>query len=130
MAKEALDLWSGELAEAFRAAGPDVTERSVFGGRAFLVGAALVAVVETVSGQLRTRFREDLRPDLQGRSHFNPASPLPMLLVVTENDRDYAISLVSKAYERARNGPVREGPPASRPVRTTPAEPVRRRRAR
>ena len=67
MAKEALDLWSEELAKAFRGSGPDVTERSVFGGRAFLVGGTLVAVVENVSGQLRTRFREviDLCPDKQ-----------------------------------------------------------------
>ncbi|TMD61020.1 MAG: TfoX/Sxy family protein [Chloroflexi bacterium] len=130
MAKEALDLWSEELAKAFRGSGPDVTERSVFGGRAFLVGGTLVAVVENVSGQLRTRFREDLRAELEGRTHFNPASPLPMLLVVTEDDRDYAISLAPMAYDRARNGSPRPAATTQRTVGATAAEPVRRRRAR
>lgn len=126
MAKEALDLWSEELAHAFRGAGPDVTERSVFGGRAFFVGDALVGVVETVSGQLRARLREELRSELESRSHFDPQSPLPMLLIVTEDDRDYIRSLVPLAYERAKR-PAR---PPARAVRAEPTEPVRRRRTR
>jgi TfoX/Sxy family transcriptional regulator of competence genes len=127
MAKEALDLWSEELVTAFRSAGPDVSERSIFGGRAFLVGDALVGVVETVSGQLRVRFRDELRPDLEARSHFEPQSPLPMLLIVTDDDRDYARSLVRKAYERAKDpAPAR---PAPEPQATT-IEPTRRRRTR
>lgn len=128
MAKEALDLWSEELADAFRAAGPDVVERSIFGGRAFLVGDALIGAVESVSGQLRTRFREDVRGDLAQRTHFEPQSPLPMLLIVTENDRDFARSLVPKAYEQAKRG----GPLAARPAAPQPtaAGPARRRHSR
>ena len=127
MAKEALDLWSEELAEAFRIVGPDITERSIFGGRAFLVGDALVGAVETVSGQLRVRFRADVRSDLESRPHFEPQSPLPMLLIVTEDDRDFARALVPKAYEHAKR-PVASPP---RPVHRIPSgEPARRRRAR
>jgi hypothetical protein len=129
---QALDLWSNELAEAFRSAGPDVTERSVFGGSAFLVGDALIGMVENVSGQLRTRFRADLRSDLEPRSHFDPQSPLPMLLIVTEDDRDYVRGLIPKAYERAKQ-PAPEPPPpvaAARSVTGAAAGTVRRRRTR
>ena len=129
---QALDLWSNELAEAFRSAGPDVTERSVFGGAAFLVGDSLIGMVENVSGQLRARFREDLRPDLEPRPHFDPQSPLPMLLVVTEDDRDYVRGLIPKAYEQAKrplpepSGPVAAAPSAPSAAPGTP----RRRRTR
>jgi hypothetical protein len=129
LAKEALDLWSEELAAAFRTVGPDVIERSIFGGRAFLVGEALIGVVETVAGQLRVRFRDDVRSDLEGRSHFDPQSPLPMLLIVTEDDRDYARSILPKAYELAKR-PRPVAPPPPPPARAGPGEPVRRRRAR
>ena len=129
LAKEALDLWSEELAEAFRGVGPDIKERSIFGGRAFPVGDALVGAVESVSGQLRVRFREDVRGELEVRSHFEPQSPLPMLLIVTEDDRDYARALVPKAYELAKR-PVVAAPPPPRAQRVAPSEPARRRRAR
>jgi hypothetical protein len=130
VAKEALDLWSEELAEAFRAVGPDITERSVFGGRAFFVGEALIGVVESVSGQLRARFRDDVRADLERRSHFDPKSALPMLLIVTEDDRDYARMIVPKAYEHAKRPLAAPPPVAPTRVAARSHEPVRRRRAR
>jgi hypothetical protein len=131
LAKDTLDLWSEDLATAFRSAGADIIERSIFGGRAFLVGDALIGVVENVSGQLRVRFREDVRGDLESRSHFDPKSPLPMLLIVTDDDRDYARALVPKAYEHAKRprAAVPEPRPAQRSV-ASGAGTARRRRTR
>ena len=125
MSKEALPTWVEDLARAFRAAGDDVVERSIFGGRAFFVGGeSLVGMVELVGGQLRVRFREELRAELAARPHFDARSALPALLIITDDDRDYARSLAPKAYEIAKRPRAAARPPAAAPDATA----TRRRR--
>jgi TfoX/Sxy family transcriptional regulator of competence genes len=133
---EVLAGWSDDIARALRETGPDVTERSIFGGSAFFVGDSFVGLVENVSGQLRVRFREELRGDLSSRSHYDPTAALPTLLIITADDRDHARSLAPKAYERAkRPAPAAPARAAAAPVVTVAAgaatkgaEPATRRR--
>lgn len=114
---EVLVAWADDIARAFRGSGPDLTERSIFGGSAFFVGDAFVGAVENVSGQLRVRLREELRDDVAARPHFDPSVALPTLLIITDDDRDYARGLVPKAYERAKRPTPR---PVARPPGPTP----------
>lgn len=105
MPPSTLPVWADELAEAFKSAGPNVDEKVMFGGRAFLVDGRLMGHVELRANALRVRFRlaEPQRHALEARAHYDPASPLPALLVVTEDDRDFARSLVRHAYRFARS---------------------------
>lgn len=122
-----LPQWADELAAAFRETGPDVVERSVFGKRAFLVDDSLVGTVELRTSRLAVRLRldESTRAELEARAHFDPQSPIPTLLIVTEDDKQFAIRLIPHAYRFARTAqPSTEGSPTA----TAGTSPPRRRR--
>lgn len=125
-----LPRWADELAAAFKETGPDVAERSIFGGRAFLVEGALIGTIELKVGQLAVRLRLDERSiaQLRARAHFDPESAVPTLLIVTDDDRDFAISLIPQAYRFARSKRVEPVPPAPATVAPGPAPAPRRRR--
>lgn len=131
MTIESLPRWADELGAAFKESGPDTTERSLFGGRAFLVDGSLVGMVELKSGQLAVRMRLDgsRLAELQARAHFDPQSSIPTLLIVTEDDRDFAISLIPHAYRFARSKEAQGEPPTPAATATGPA-PRRRRSTR
>lgn len=124
---ETLPLWADELAAAFKATGPDVVERSVFGKRAFLVEESLVGTVELRASRLAVRMRldESTRAELEARAHFDSQSPIPTLLIVTEDDKEFALRLIPHAYRFARSAE----PSTEHPTTTAAgASPPRRRR--
>lgn len=125
MTLDTLQLWAEEIAAAFKAAGPDVSERGMSGARAFLVGDAVVGVVELKPGRLAIRLRlaDADRAELEARAHYDRQAPIPTLLVVTEDDRDFVRGLIPRAYQHARE----TKPPPAAPA--APTAPRRRRRA-
>ncbi len=103
MAKQSLGGWADDVAQAFRSAGPNVDEKAMFGGRAFLVDGRLMGHVELRTDSLRVLFRlpEAQRAELEARTHYDPGGPLPALMIVTAEDRDFACALVPHAYRLA-----------------------------
>jgi hypothetical protein len=123
---QTLPQWADELAAAFRETGPDIVERSVFGKRAFLVEDSLVGTVELRSSRLAVRLRldESTRAELEARAHFDPQSPIPTLLIVTEDDKEFALRLIPHAY-RFAHAAERS---TEQPTTAAAASPPRRRR--
>lgn len=133
MSIAALPAWAEQIAEAFRAAGPDVSEKTISGRRAYVVADRMLGDVELQSNSLRMHLRLPAaqRDALLARPHLDPHES-DTLVVVTEADRDFALEMVPHAYRHARSASP-EAPAASaeepRPVGRQ-SGPARRRPAR
>ncbi len=119
MSIAALPQWAEQIAEAFRAAGPDVAEKRISGRRAYVVADRMLGDVELRADGPRAHLRlgEPQRASLRHRSHVDP-NALDTLVVVTESDRDFVIEMVPYAYKHARSpqpaAQARQTPPALR----------------
>lgn len=130
MSVGALPEWAERIAEAFKAAGPDVVERTISGRRAYVVGDRLIGDVELGDNSLRVHLRLSgtQRGELAARAHLDPNDP-GTLVIVTEADRDFALKMIPHAYDSARSARAR-APESSRDhprsVAPKPAAPRRR----
>lgn len=127
MSNESLAIWAEDLARAFREAGTDVTERSLFDRQAFLVDDRLVGMIDLRGGVLKARLNVGGtdRAKVIARPTHDPNGTMPTLLIVTEDDLDFARALVPSAYRYAQAARPPE-PAASAPA-SDPAPTARRR---
>ena len=104
MSIDALPAWAEQVAEAFRAAGSDVTEKTISGRRAYVVGDRMLGDVELRDNSLRVHLRLPTRQRaaLAARPHLDPYEP-DTLVVVTESDRDLALEMLPHAYGHTRS---------------------------
>lgn len=116
------------LRRSFAAAGPDVVEKRMFGGHAYLVKDRIVGHIEERPDSLRVRLRLPDREqrEIEARPTYDATGRWPALLIVSTDDVAFVERAVPAAYRHVSSGAsAAPSAPAPTDVAKAPSPPTR-----